>query len=102
MADQTPTTTCPRCNGAGTVAAFVDTSDTGYFDPALRCSLCLGEGHISATHADWLSRGNAHYKARVKRGESVRECARRLGMSAAKLSGMEHGRADPSRLETSP
>ena len=81
------------------MAAFVDTATRGYFEPALRCSLCLGEGRISATTADWLVRGEAHYKARVSRGESVRECARRLGISVVELSGMEHGRIDPAKLE---
>ena len=102
MSNQTETTTCPRCRGSGIVAAFVETATHGYFDPMLQCSLCRGDGHISATTADWLARGEVHYKARVARGESASECARRLGISAAELSGMEHGRADPSRLETSP
>jgi hypothetical protein len=81
------------------MAAFVERVSGGHFDPALRCNLCLGDGRISVTKADWVARGKVHYKARVARGESFRDCARRLGLGSAELSGMEHGRTDPSRLE---
>jgi hypothetical protein len=101
MASDQPETTveCCACHGKGSMAAFVDGAEGGHFDPAIRCGLCLGEKRISATKADWVARGRTHYKARVARGEGVRDCARRLGLRAAELSGMEHGRTDPGRLE---
>lgn len=94
-----PTVECPHCKGAGHVAALVCGASGSRYDPTWRCGTCKGEGRLSATVAGWLAVGRTHYKARVARGESVRECARRYGIGAAELSGMEHGRLDPSRLE---
>jgi hypothetical protein len=95
------TVECPRCKGAGHVPAFVHGGDGTRFDPALRCGTCKGGGRISLTVVHWLTIGHAHYKARVARRESVAECAARLGIRPAELSGMEHGRLDPARLEVS-
>lgn len=89
---------CPVCRGDGTVAAFLDTAERGWFDPALPCSLCGGTGQISEQQAAWRTVGRAHYRARVARQESIMECADRLGIRPAELSAMEHGRADPTPL----
>lgn len=96
---ETTNVECSACHGKGSMAGFVERVSGGHYDPALRCSLCLGEGNISPTKADWVARGRVHYKARVARREGVGDCARRLGLGAAELSGMEHGRTDPSRLQ---
>jgi hypothetical protein len=90
---------CPYCDGRGSTSAFVDTGDSGWYDPNLPCSLCRGSGHISQRTAVWLIIGQEHSRKRKARDESIRECARRLGIRAAELSGMEHGRADPERLK---
>lgn len=90
---------CPACGGKGTVAAFVDTATRGWFDPNLPCDLCGGAGKITDQQMAWRTAGRAHYKARVARQESVRECAKRLGFRTAELSAMEHGRADPAPLK---
>lgn len=89
---------CPRCHGKGTFAAFVDTATDGWYDPAIKCDLCKGTGSIAAQIVEWLEIGRAHYERRIARDESIMECARRLGIRAAELSSMEHGRADPARL----
>lgn len=93
------TVICPNCAGRGSNPAFVDTAKGGWFDPALRCSLCGGTGQISHQTARWLAVGRQHYTRRMARDESVRECARRMGISASELSAMEHGRADPERIK---
>ena len=93
------TVECLACKGIGHMVAFVDRASGGHLDPVLCCNLCLGEGCISATKADWVARGRTHYKARVARRENVRDCAARLGVGSAELSAMEHGRLDPARLE---
>lgn len=92
---------CPSCGGKGSVAAFVDTAERGWFDPTLPCPLCKGRGRISEQQAAWLAAGRAHYVARVARRESVLECATRLGIRVSELSAMEHGRVNPGNLTTS-
>ena len=96
---QKTTVECPHCQGRGHVAAFVHDGEGSRFDPVLLCGTCHGEGRLSRTVIGWLTIGRAHYKERVARRESVRDCATRLGVSPAVLSGMEHGRIDPTPLE---
>lgn len=91
--------TCPDCHGKGTIAAFVDREDDGYFAPALRCLRCKGEGTISAQEAEWITRGRVCIDRRRASEESLRDMAKRLGMTPAEASAMEHGRADPAPLE---
>lgn len=86
---------CPRCKGRKGGPAFIDGATGGSFDPFLACDLCKGEGAVSAQTVTWHEAGRAHYQARVARGESLMECATRLGIGVAELSGAEHGRRDP-------
>ena len=95
--------TCPHCDGRGSNAAFVCFADNSgqrsrYYE-AIRCSLCGGTGQVSKQTAEWVAAGREHYAIRIARGESLRECAVRMGIRAAELSAMEHGRVDPARLK---
>ena len=90
---------CFDCHGKGTRAAFVDAEMGGWFDPAIKCSMCGGTGKITGQKSEWHQIGRRFYEARVARAESVRECANRLGIRPAELSAMEHGRSDPSSLQ---
>lgn len=91
--------TCPHCDGRGSNAAFIEHANgEGSYNPALRCGLCSGSGSVSGQTIGWLSIGSRHRKARIARDESIRECARRMGIGPAELSGMENGRGDPGRL----
>lgn len=87
-------TTCPRCTGDGGYYALV-TRATGCAEEYLTCDLCKGDGKISDEVAGWLKEGVDHRNARVARDESLRECARRLGLSPALISAMETGRQRP-------
>ena len=93
------TTKCPSCDGARTFPGFVDGPSGGRFDAALPCGLCHGSGVVPLHVVHWLSVGRAHRERRVENDEGLRECARRIGISAVELSAMENGRADPARLE---
>lgn len=85
---------CPRCTGDGGYYALV-TRATGCTEEYLTCLLCKGDGQISAEVVGWLKEGSDHRNARVARDESLRECAKRLGVSPALLSAMETGRQRP-------
>lgn len=88
------TTKCPRCAGDGGYHALVHRKD-GCSEEYLTCDLCKGEGKIPAEVAAWLKEGSDHRNERVAREESLRECARRLGVPAALISAMETGRQRP-------
>lgn len=89
---------CPRCDGAKTHAAFVDGACGGHYEPALRCDLCKGSEEVADEVYKWLQIGKRHRFARVDRLETIGQCADRMGVTAAELSAMEHGRSDPARL----
>lgn len=92
-------TTCPSCDGRRTFAAFVDGPSGGRYEPAMPCSLCKGTGVVQPHVVAWMVTGRAHRGRRVNRGENLRECAVRLGITPSELSAMENGRADPERIE---
>lgn len=85
---------CPRCTGDGGYHALV-TRAAGCMEEYFQCHLCNGAGCISDEVAEWLRIGAAHRNNRVERDESLRECAKRLGVSPALLSAMETGRQRP-------
>lgn len=62
------------------------------------CSRCGGDGEVNQDMERWIVIGGTHRTWRVAQWESLRECAVRLGMSPAELSGMESGRKDPTWL----
>jgi transcriptional regulator with XRE-family HTH domain len=49
--------------------------------------------------AKWIPLGEKHRKERIAEGISLRARAAALGITAARLSAMETGRADPAMLE---
>jgi len=81
---------CPLCQGNGLVIV-----GTVSGEKVIPCGECLGHGTMSSTRADWLERGNEHRIARIERGETLRECARRYGISDRHLANMEHARTAP-------
>lgn len=88
---------CPACKGERGVHALVD--GRTYSGPRwVPCFFCEGMGRVNGTQFDRWKIGRSHRDARVANGESMHECARRLGISVAELSAMENGRSDPTRL----
>lgn len=93
---------CPSCKGSGkTGLVHINYGGVrpGEWREGLPCRRCQGEGEVSDKQADWIRRGEAIRRARVGRGESVRDVSRRTGLGSANISAMERGRADPARLE---
>lgn len=88
---------CPDCKGRKVVLALVDGPE--YSGPAeLACMRCKGTGEVDPDTERWMKIGGTHRTWRVAQHESLAECAKRLGMGSAELSGMENGRTDPTRL----
>lgn len=99
MSDAPDLPECPVCDGKGTHGLFADGPKGGRYVEAAPCTFCAGKGRVEPHRIEWRRIGRDHYRARVKRAESVRDCATRLGVTPAELSAMEHGRADPARLK---
>jgi hypothetical protein len=86
---------CPKCKGTGKGGSFLL---RGALVTA-PCSICDGATYVSIDVARWIHIGARHRKARVEGGISLHERAAALGVTAARLSAMETGRADPAMLE---
>jgi hypothetical protein len=71
----------------------------GRIDPAARCFLCGGTGHVSLKTMNWHARGGALRDARRLRGESISNLAMRLDLRPFEVTAMERGVADPLSLE---
>ena len=79
--------TCPACGGRNRVGYVLVEGRL----QAVRCPTCDGTGRITVEHYDRYLDGRRIRTARQYRGEGLRECARRLGVSAATLSAWETG-----------
>ena len=91
--------TCPDCRGMGHGAAFADGESGGRFVPDMRCIRCKGARTISREEGMWIVRGRVCATRRRQSGESLMQMAQRIGVPAAELSAMEHGRINPAPLE---
>lgn len=85
---------CPRCDGSGFITAFVNRGpDIGKHSvETLPCSTCSGVGSIDDETARRIADGKSMRDQRVARLETLRDAARRLGMTSSELSAIEQGR----------
>jgi hypothetical protein len=90
----TQNTPCPRCEGKGWVGpVHINRGDKPHeWRERMDCSLCKGTGQIDDDTRAGVEFGKRFRDMRIARGESIRECAKRLGLSTAELSGLEQGR----------
>lgn len=90
---------CPDCKGTGkTGPVHVNYGYDqklgrcrGEWKDNIPCSRCNGSGTVPDEMAEWIYAGRKMRDARVARGESIYECAKRLGTSSAELSAIERG-----------
>ena len=86
---------CPGCNGQQRGYGFVMRAGGGCNLEAIGCFDCGGTGEVTQERADWMTEGRRMAEDRQRRDLSLREEARRRGMTAAELSAMENGRVRP-------
>ena len=87
---------CPICSGTKLVTlSHVRTSTGGRSNVPMRCYQCRGAGEITEEQAEWIQRGEAMRLKRVGAYRSLRDEAKRLGITAKELSDMENGRIEP-------
>lgn len=88
------TTDCPYCNGQGG-STGIGCGPGGCKLISLVCGMCEG-GKVQAaqlpTMLEAIKRGQARRDDRVARGLSLREEAKRLGVTVLRLSDEERGR----------
>lgn len=83
---------CPRCNGEGKERGF---GCPGFKPIEINCLDCGGSGEIDAERLRWQEEGEKLRENRKARGITLREEAKRRGLSAVDLSDMEWGRKEP-------
>lgn len=83
---------CPHCRGEKGGVAHINTGpDRPHEWGWLPCSTCAGTGEVSDEHLARIERGNRVRAERLARDESLREAAKRMGITAAELSAIERG-----------
>lgn len=80
---------CPTCEGKGKLSGY---ACPGFRLVELGCVTCYGQKEISDEHLQQIEKGKAMRQERIKRGVSLREEAKRLGLSPSDYSAVEQGR----------
>lgn len=85
---------CPECHGDRKVSGVMHVnSGAGRAEwlrfQGVQCVECDGSGEISEARAEEILAGQTRRLDRIERGLSLREEARRLGMTALELSDLE-------------
>ncbi len=87
--------TCPACNGERSNVAFVDghRADGTPFGEVRRieCYRCKGSGTVPLEMLRWMQVGTLKRKERIKRFETLKDAAGKMGIDYMTLSKMEAG-----------
>ena len=86
---------CPICEGRKRALAHINRGSAPHSWEKMDCRACAGTGMISAETATAIANGRSMRERRIARDESLREAAKRLGVSPAELSRIEHGYPSP-------
>lgn len=84
---------CRACDGHGAIGPvhINHGGGRGEWVEQMPCRDCDGTGRWSAERLAAYERGQEHRLARVMAGETILQCAQRLGISPAEVSRMERG-----------
>jgi len=89
---------CPGCKGNKQACHQIAGTPVAGIFCWYRCNRCAGTGVVTPElDAAWLQ-GQEARDHRIRRKESIRDAARRLGITVAELCDFENGRADLWRL----
>jgi hypothetical protein len=85
---------CPDCKGAKGSTAY---ACPGFRPIHIPCELCDATGEVTPEHAESVTAlraaGNAIRQERIERGESMRDAAKRRGLTVVEYSRIENGRS---------
>ena len=87
--------TCPDCHGDGHVYGL---GCPGMKPVSVPCRSCNGSGSVDSAFLARRALGAQIRSARTTRDLSLREAAKRLGVSSVVLSDAERGLSDPAAL----
>ena len=86
---------CPTCKGDRQLFGIACGGKAGCRPIETKCFTCSGSGEITEQQAGWIRAGKALREDRRKRGLTLRDEAKRRGISAVELSQMECGVKEP-------
>ena len=88
---------CETCRGTGKVGpVHINRGEQPHeWVETMPCDVCKGSGEVTAEHARRIALGRIARSERLSRDESLREAAKRLGISPAELSRIERGEHQP-------
>lgn len=86
--------TCPSCNGAKEIFAFVNTGPdiTQHRSGMNPCFTCKGVGRITGSHHSAIEAGKILRATRIRNDEAIAVAAERLGMTSIQYIALENGR----------
>jgi len=81
-------TTCAHCDGHGFTIGY---GCPGFRPVKMKCGQCGGDGLLTDEDVERIHRGKEMRRKRIARDLSLREQAKRLGVSVIELSNLERG-----------
>ena len=84
---------CPTCLGKKKLLAHLNRGiDATHSFEYIECIVCKGTGEITEEHFKKIQMGKELRKARIERGETLFNAAKRQKLTSAQLSAIENGR----------
>lgn len=93
---------CPDCDGQKRLYAHLNRGSGGSGFEWIDCFRCKGSGEVPGEQAVWIFEGVKLRTERIALGRSIREQAKRLGISPVDLSEIERGMRPAMTQESKP
>jgi hypothetical protein len=89
-----PPVTCPSCSGKKQSLCHINRGDKPHTWEMVDCYTCGGVGSLTPEHADRYAEGRRRTADRRARLMTLRDEAKRLGITPKELSDIEFGRTN--------